>query len=294
MGRRGLLAMGPVLGGMLVVPWSRHLSGWMPANDAGAFVPMVVLTLMAGVMVVGSGGGKGGVRGLSVAIRAASRMMPCMIPLGIAVLTVVMVAGSGDFLAIAQRQAAGGYLWLAFQDPFCASACVLFFLANTSCLRAMRGWSDNDVMAHGMALVFCAVQAALWLGAWYDPFGGIAQLEKASQPNAFEFSIGLAFAADMVGLAVFAAKVAFLMAVQRFVAGVWVERDVRGVFQRVLPWSLGILLAEGAYLWLAAPLGDVQTAIQWVLAVVGWVGVVWLAGVMLWSERPSARLSARG
>ncbi|MCL2640576.1 MAG: NADH-quinone oxidoreductase subunit H [Phycisphaerales bacterium] len=272
------LAMLPVIAGLLVVPWSRHLSGWMPAGDVGAFVPMVVLTLVAGLMALGGGGA----RQVSEAIRDSRRMMLCMIPLGLAVLTAVMVAGSGDLMRIAQRQAADGMLWLAFHDPFCMTACVLFFLVSVVCLRV--------VMVRGVALLLCAVMAVLWLGAWYDPFGGVAWLEETSQPRAIEFHMGWAFAANMVGLAVFVAKLAFLMAAMKFVAGLLPKWREGAAFEMVLPVSLGGLLAEAVYLWLTAPLADVRVAMQWVLMVVGWLGVAGTLAYRLAAKRTSVDL----
>lgn len=293
------LAFVPVYAAFMVLPWSRDLSVLSGSWNVGIFFILAMLGLeVLGVIIAGwASNNKWSIYG---AMREACQMVSYEIPLGLAIICAVMVAGTLNFTTISLQQGAGLHVWKLFHDPFNFIAFILYFVAAlASCKRAPFDLpeSESELVAgfhteySGMRFGFfffaeyagmfivSAIQVCLWLGAWYDPFGVIAGMEAASRSADGTINWPMLLGANGLGLALFIGK-SFLL--------VWVQIWIRWTLPRIridqvlyacvkvmLPIAVVNLMAAAVYMWLMEDLPTVRFGVQIGLMVVG-VGVVLL------------------
>lgn len=295
------LAFAPAFAAFLFLAWSRDLSGLTNTFNSGVFFLLAVLGIeVLGVILAGWGSNnKWSVYG---AMREACQMVSYEIPLGLSILTAVMVAGTLNLYDASVLQAGGFHTWLVFHDPFNMLAFVLYYIAAlASCKRAPFDLpeSESELVSgyhteySGMrfALFFFAeyaamfvvsgIQTSLWLGAWYDPFGLVAHFESlryaADGAVAWKYMI----LANGLGTAIFISKAFLLVYIQMWLR--WtlprlrIDQVLHLCVKVLLPVAAVNLLAAATYLWLIEPLPQVQLIIQIILAVLGGLVPVGLA-----------------
>lgn len=296
------LAFAPAFAGFLFLPWSRDLSPLTASINAGVFFLLATL----GVEVLGvilAGWASNNKWSLYGAMREACQMVSYEIPLGLAIITAVMVAGSFNLYDIARMQAWGGHTWLLFHDPFNMVAFLLYYIAAlASCKRAPFDLpeSESELVAgyhteysglrfsffffaeYAAMFLVSAIQVSLWLGAWYDPFGLIAHLETLSHSGGGAITNwSLAILANALGVFLFILKTFLLVYVQIWLRWtlprVRIDQVLYLCIKVLLPAACANLVAAAAYLWLIEPLPGVQFAMQILLTILGILALVALA-----------------
>ncbi len=129
------LAFAPALMAFLFLAWSRDLSGLTSTINVGVFFLLATLGVeVLGVILAGwASNNKWSVYG---AMREACQMVSYEIPLGLSIITAIMVAGTLNLYTISLQQGAGLHQWLLFHDPFNMIAFGLYYVAAlASCKR---------------------------------------------------------------------------------------------------------------------------------------------------------------
>lgn len=311
------LAFAPAFAAFLFLAWSRDLSGLTATMNAGVFFLLAVLGIeILGVILAGWGSNnKWSVYG---AMREACQMVSYEIPLGLAIICAVMVAGSLNMYEISLRQAGGYHTWLVFHDPFNFIAFILYFVAAlASCKRApfdlpeseselVAGyhteysgirWSLFFFAEYAAMFVVAGIQTSLWLGAWYDPFGIVNYLEAhrflADGSVHWSYMVG----ANVLGAAMFIGKSVLLVFVQIWIR--WtlprlrIDQVLFMCIKVLLPVAMLNLLGAAIYLWLTDPAsagGGVngnlvlfEQIMRVSLAAVGVLIVASLCAVVVWA-----------
>ena len=193
-----VLVMAGSLGAFAVVPFAKYVMG---ANlDIGVFYVMAVGSLVSLGILLGawSSENKWSLLG---GVRAAAQIISYEIPLGIAVLSVVMVAGSMNLAEIVDLQAwpkaHGEHFWFIFHNPFIFLNFIIYFIAALAeCNRTPFDLAEAESelvsgfntefsgMRFGLyalaefsdVIMFCCVSTALFLGGWNLPFINLTDL----------------------------------------------------------------------------------------------------------------------
>ena len=187
------------MGAFAAVPFAKHVMG---ANlDIGVFFVMAIGSLVSLGILLGawSSENKWSLLG---GVRAAAQIVSYEIPLGIAVLTVVMVAGTMNIGDIVQMQlwptGEGGHFWFIFHNPFVFINFFVFFIAALAeCNRTPFDLAEAESelvsgfntefsgMRFGLyalaefidVIMFCCVAVAIFLGGWNLPFVDISDIQ---------------------------------------------------------------------------------------------------------------------
>ena len=305
------LAFAPALTAFLFLAWGRDLSGLTNTFNSGVFFLLATLGVQVlGVILAGwASNNKWSVYG---AMREACQMVSYEIPLGLAILTAIMVAGSMNLYEISLQQGAGLHKWFVFHDPFNMLAFGLYYIAAlASCKRAPFDLpeSESELVAgyhteysgmrfslfffaeYASMFVVSAIQVSLWLGAWYDPFGVVARVEAlrfhADGSIAWKYMV----TANALGAGLFITKTFLLVYVQMWLRWTLPRLRIDQVLHLgvkvLLPLACVNLLAAAVYLWLTEPLPTFRFVVSVALAVVG-VGLVMVIGAiigMAWMRR---------
>ncbi len=181
------IAFVPAVCMFLALPFS---AAWVGRDlDIG----LIFILAMIGVGVIGvllAGWASNNKWSMYGAMREACQMVSYEIPLGFSILVPVMVAGTMRLTDIGELQSGGFHTWLAFANPFCLAAALLFFVATlASCKRApfdlpeaeseLVAGFHTEYSGFRWALFFfaeyaemfavSALAAILFFGAWYSP-----------------------------------------------------------------------------------------------------------------------------
>lgn len=154
-------------------------------NIAVFYMLAVMSTEVFGIILAGYGSGSKW--SLFGGMREAAQMVSYEVPMAICVLVPVIVAGSMDLTAIANRQAGGFWNWMIFNDPFTFCAFWTYFTCGTaSCKRApfdlaeaeselVAGfhteysglrWSFFFMAEYGAMFAVSGIAVLLFLGGW--------------------------------------------------------------------------------------------------------------------------------
>ncbi len=186
------LAFAPVLAAFLAIPFGPQF-----VFEAGLNVGLLYILAILGVEVMGvilSGWASNSKWAIYGAMREACQMVSYEIPLGVAILCGVLVAGTLNLVDLGYLQGGGIQTWLFYQNPFIFGAFFIYFIASlASSKRAPfdlpEGESELVAGFHteysglrfsffffaeyaGMFVVGC-IQAVLFLGAWNSPLGSL-------------------------------------------------------------------------------------------------------------------------
>ncbi|MCK4872517.1 MAG: NADH-quinone oxidoreductase subunit H [Phycisphaerales bacterium] len=186
------VAFVPVFIAFLVLPFGPQWVFEAGINIGILFVLAVLsLEVLSVIMAGWASNSKWAIYG---AMREACQMVSYEIPLGIAVICAILVAGSLNFVELSYLQGGGLHDWLMFHNPFIFCAFFIFFIASlASCKRApfdlpeaeselVAGylteysglrWSYFFFGEYSAMFVVGVVLAILFLGGWYSPLGPV-------------------------------------------------------------------------------------------------------------------------
>lgn len=289
------LAFAPAFAAFMFLAWSRDLSGLTASINSGVFFLLAILGIeVLGVILAGWGSNnKWSVYG---AMREACQMVSYEIPLGLAIITAIMVAGTLNIYQMSLLQGGGLHTWLVFHDPFNFVAFILYYIAAlASCKRAPFDLpeSESELVAgyhteysgmrfsffffaeYAAMFVVSGIQVSLWLGAWYDPFGLVRYLESQGAAGVWT---GWTIAANALGAAVFVLKASLLVYVQMWLR--WtlprmrIDQVLHMCVKVLLPLACVNLLGAAFWLWLVDPavspaFATVALVVQIILTVLG-------------------------
>ncbi len=261
-------------------------------------VALVFILAMLGVEVVGvilAGWASNNKWSVYGAMREACQMVSYEIPMGMALLVPVVMAGSLSLRHIGDVQAGGWFSWMVFRSPFAFVAFISYYIASlASCKRApfdlpeaeselVAGfhteysgirWSFFFFAEYAAMFVVCALATILFLGAWHSPF-----------PLSWGDAWGDGWwARGLKGLLLsgpiwFFLKVVFLLYVQIWLR--WTLPRIRldqvlyGCVQVMLPLTMVLVL--GATLWTWA---DLSGGSGWHWFARAWQGILGLIGAL--------------
>lgn len=186
------ITFAPVFAAFLAIPFGQQFV-FEDALNIGVLYILAILGMeVIGVIMAGWGSNsKWAVYG---AMREACQMVSYEIPLGIAILCGILVAGTMNMMELSYLQGGGLHTWLIFQNPFIFLAFFIYFIASlASAKRAPFDLpeSESELVAGfhteysglrwsmfffaeyaGMFVIGC-VMAILFLGGWNSPLGPI-------------------------------------------------------------------------------------------------------------------------
>jgi NADH-quinone oxidoreductase subunit H len=266
-----ILVMVGSLGAFAAIPFAKYVIG---ANlDIGVFYIMAVGSLVPLGILLGawSSENKWSLMG---GVRAAAQIVSYEIPLGLAILSVVMASGSMNLVSIVEMQqwpsAGVGNFWFVFHNPFIFINFIIFFIAALAeCNRVPFDLAEAESelvsgfntefsgMRFGLyalaefidVIVFCCVAVALFLGGWNLPFLNIADIQTGWRifGGSADVLIQTLF---MIG--VFLSKVAVLIFIVMWIR--WTLPRLRVDQLMSLCWKylipLGLVNLMGAAIWL--------------------------------------------
>ena len=260
------LAFVPVFAAFAAVPFGPELT-FEPHLSAGVFWLLAILSVeVIGVILAGwASNNKWSVYG---GIREACQMVCYEVPLGLSIIIGVMTAGTLSLVRLGEIQGGGLQTWLAFRNPFTLGAFVVYFIASLAANKRApfdlpEGESELVAGYHteysglrfslfffaeyaGMFVV-AAIQTALYLGGWNDPFGLIGW----SHARLAGGSVGPLLALNLVAAAVFVAKCSLLVLVQMWVRWTFprprIDQVLYACVKVLLPMACLLLL--GAAVW---------------------------------------------
>jgi len=184
------LAFAPVFAAFLALPFGPQWT-YEDALNIGVLYLLAVLAVEAmGVIMAGwASNSKWAIYG---AMREACQIVSYEIPLGLAILTGVLTAGTLHLVELGHLQGAGMWDWFIFHNPFIFASFLLYFVASlASNKRAPFDLpeSESELVSgfhteysglrfsffffaeYAGMFVVGAIQAALFLGAWNSPLG---------------------------------------------------------------------------------------------------------------------------
>ncbi len=273
------IAFAPVFAAMLAIPFGPNLT-FEPRLSVGVFWILAILAIeVMGVILAGwSSNNKWSLYG---AMREACQMVSYEIPLGLSIIVGVMAGGTLNLVELGHLQGGGIHTWLVFANPFAMLAFGVYFVASlASNKRAPFDLpeSESELVAgfhteysgirfsffffaeYAAVFVVAAIQTALFLGGWHDPFGLIgfytARFIEASNTS------GLIWV-NVIACAIFLAKVTTIILVV-----MWIRWTLpRARIDQVLYVCVKVLLPLACVLLLGAAL--------WQLFVADQPGVPW-------------------
>ena len=264
------LAFAPVFAAFLALPFGPQAT-FEPRLAVGVFYILAVLAVeaMAVILAGWASNNKWSVYG---AMREACQIVSYEIPLGLAIVTAVLCAGTLNLVELSHLQSGGLHTWLVFRNPFVLAAFAVYFVASlASNKRAPFDLpeSESELVAgyhteysglrfgflffaeYAAMFVVGGVQTALFLGGWNDPFGLVGYLHHRflhdpAGPN----GLGL-LAVNLAAVGIFTGKCALLIWVQMWVR--WtlprprIDQVLYACVKVLLPLA-GVLLL-GAAVW---------------------------------------------
>ncbi|HYC78774.1 MAG TPA: NADH-quinone oxidoreductase subunit NuoH [Planctomycetota bacterium] len=251
---RFLFALAPIIAfagtvvGFAVVPFGPDLV--VADLDIGIYFLSAVGSLEA-VGIVAAGWASNNKWSLFGAVRAATQVVSYEIPLGLALVTIAVLAGSLSLQDIVREQHGWLTNWFLFRNPFVWIAFVVFFIASLAeCKRAPFDLPEAEselvsgfhteytgmrfaiffLAEYAQMYVVSAVAAVLFLGGWYT---GIAPLDDAIA--------GSGLLRNLVGFGVIATKAFLLICVQMWLR--WTLPRIR--LDQMMYLCLKVLLPVG-------------------------------------------------
>jgi NADH-quinone oxidoreductase subunit H len=184
------LAFAPVFAAFLALPFGPQFIFEGGLNIGVLYLLAVLAVEVMGVILAGwASNSKWSIYG---AMREACQMVSYEIPLGIAIICGVLVAGTLDLLELGYLQGGGLQHWFIFHNPFVFLSFLVYFVASlASNKRAPFDLpeAESELVAgfhteysglrfsffffaeYASMFVVGGIQAALFLGAWNSPLG---------------------------------------------------------------------------------------------------------------------------
>ncbi len=184
------LAFAPVFAAFVVLPFGPQF-----IFDSGFSIGVLYVLAFLAVeimAVIMAGWGSNSKWSIYGAMREACQMVSYEVPLGLAIITGVLVAGTLNLVDLGYLQGGGLWDWFIFHNPFIFTAFLVYYIASLASNKrapfdlpeseselvagfhteysGLR-WSIFFMAEYGAMFVVGAVQAALFLGAWNSPLG---------------------------------------------------------------------------------------------------------------------------
>lgn len=236
------------------------------------------------------------------AMREACQMVSYEIPMGMALLVPVLIAGTLNLSRIGEAQAGGWFSWLVFANPFAFGAFISYYIAAlASCKRApfdlpeaeselVAGfhteysgfrWALFFFAEYSAMFVVCGLAAILFLGGWNSPLptAWSAWVTDALGSNIFSRAMnGLLFS----GPVWFLAKTLFLLYVQIWLRWtlprIRIDQVLYACVQVLLPLTMILVLGAALWTWASNSGSAGWSALEGVVRVVlGAIGLLFLA-----------------
>jgi len=265
------LVMAGSLGAFAAIPFAKYVIG---ANlDIGVFYIMAIGSLVSLGILLGawSSDNKWSLLG---GVRAAAQIVSYEIPLGIAVLSVVLVAGSMNLVEIVDMQAwpkgEAGHFWFIFHNPFLTINFIIYFIASLAeCNRTPFDLAEAESelvsgfntefsgMRFGLyalaefadVIMFCCVAVALFFGGWNLPFINLTDIQTGWRIFGGSADILIQ---TLAMITVFLSKVAVLIFIVMWIR--WTLPRLRVDQLMALCWKylipIGLFNLVGAALWM--------------------------------------------
>jgi len=285
----------PVVIAFLALPFGVY---WVFRElDVALLVILAMLSIdVMGVLIGGwASNNKWSVYG---AMREACQVVSYEIPMGMALLIPIMVAGSLSLSKVAEYQQGGWFNWLAWHSPWTFAAMFVYFIASVaSCKRApfdlpeaeseLVAGFHTEYSGFRWAVFFFAEYAAmfvvsgllviLFLGAWDAPWVGLAPEGWKDGALWQQLAYGVVFSGPLW----FVFKCLFFIYLQMWMR--WtlprlrIDQVLYSCVQVMLPLTMLALLCSVFWeLWLPSSLAAfwVTKVISIVLALIGAVGAI--------------------
>ena len=184
------LAFAPVFAAFVAIPFGPQF-----VFEAGLNVGILYLLAILGLEVMGvilSGWSSNSKWAIYGAMREACQMVSYEIPLGVAILCGILVAGTLNLVELNYLQGGGIHTWLFYHNPFLFGAFFIYFIASLAAAKRApfdlpEGESELVAGFHteysglrfsffffaeyaAMFVIGC-IQAVLFLGGWNSPLG---------------------------------------------------------------------------------------------------------------------------
>ncbi|MEO6436074.1 MAG: NADH-quinone oxidoreductase subunit NuoH [Tepidisphaeraceae bacterium] len=266
------LAFAPAFAAFLALPFAPDFV-FEPNLNVGVFWILAILSVeVMGVILAGwASNNKWSVYG---AMREACQMVSYEIPLGIAIIVGVMAAGTLNMVQLGHLQGGGIHTWLIYRNPFVFAAFFVYFIASLASNKrapfdlpeseselvagfhteysGLR-WSFFFFAEYGAMFVVGGIQAALFLGAWHDPFGLLGYFYwHFSDPESY--SVAGLLLVNVIGAGIFATKALALIFMQMWIR--WtlprprIDQVLYACVKVLLPLSCVLLLGGAIWQWL--------------------------------------------
>jgi len=184
------LAFAPVFAAFVVLPLGPQFVFDASLNVGVLYVlAFLAVEIMAVIMAGWGSNSKWSIYG---AMREACQMVSYEVPLGLAIITGVLVAGTLNLVDLGYLQGGGLWDWFVFHNPFIFIAFILYYIASLASNKrapfdlpeseselvagfhteysGLR-WSIFFMAEYGAMFIVGAIQAALFLGCWNSPLG---------------------------------------------------------------------------------------------------------------------------
>lgn len=265
------LVMAGSLGAFALVPFAKYAIG--ADLDIGVFWILALGSLVSLGILLGawSSDNKWSLIG---GMRAAAQIVSFEIPLGLAVLSIIVVTGTTNMLTIVDSQSwpssvSSGHFWNVFHNPFVFINFFVYFVAALAeCNRTpfdlpeaeselVSGFNTEfSGMRFGLyalaefadVIMFACVASALFLGGWHLPFANVSSWDLGLRVGGVNWSPLLL---TLIMLGIFLAKVAVLVFVVMWIR--WTLPRLRVDQLMNLCWKylipIGFVNLLGAAIW---------------------------------------------
>jgi len=282
----------------------------LPFGDRYVFrdldVALVFILGVLGIEVVGvilAGWASNNKWSVYGAMREACQMVSYEIPMGMALLVPVVIAGTLSLNKIGDMQSEGWFSWLAFSNPFAFVAFVMYFIASlASCKRApfdlpeaeselVAGfhteysglrWAFFFFAEYAVMFVVSGLASILFLGAWNSPlpasWGDAVSASMPGWPVVAKGINGILFSGPIW----FIVKCVFFLYVQIWLRWtlprIRIDQVLYSCVQVMLPLTMLLLLGTTLWVW-ASTSGSagwlgVTRVVNWLLGAIGAVFVL--------------------
>ena len=273
-------------------------------------IALLFILAMLGVEVMGvvmAGWASNSKWSLYGGMREACQMVSYEIPMGMALLVPVISVGTLSLTQIGEAQSGGWFTWLAFSNPFCFAAFVVYFIASlASCKRApfdlpeaeselVAGfmteysgfrWALFFFAEYAAMFVVCALVTIIFLGGWNSPL-----------PSAWGDSITTVFGSEVLARGLkgllFSGPIWMLLKAFSFLyIQLWVrwtlpririDQVLYACVQVLLPLTLLLVLGAAVWAWFgmssSVAWAWIDRIVNWLLGVVGLVFVFGFIGI---------------
>jgi len=181
----------------VVLPFDKHVV--VADLNIGVFYLAAIASLEV-IGVIMAGWASNNKWSLFGAMREATQMVSYEIPLGLALLSVVVVSGTLGFQGIVETQSGWFWRWHVFRSPFLALTFIIYYIAALAeCKRAPFDLPEAEselvsgfhteyssmrfsiffLAEYAFMFLVCGVATSLWLGGWNT---GIPALDGLTGP----------------------------------------------------------------------------------------------------------------